>query len=309
MGAADWANLDEGDWAKLDEEWMASGPTNDLERAWYRMPVGFGRTPGPRNIPASKRGGFVGNSRTSTGGVAALTDGDALQQLLPPGIDLRGEPLLSVGFLDNQFAFLNAGLSYVALIVSVQVTSHRHGEPVDGAYTLVEWHNRPDNMMTAREEIAYPSLWAELDFVPRGAKSYTGQAVWNGFRFLELRLDDLQDAMPQETRAASAVSILYKYVPRGYEDGAEFGRVVHNDFNKYYAAGGTADPAVQEETTTEQPRHRTGTGTFQWNRPIWQDMPTQFHVVNALADLPLLEFRPANYTSLPGVRTIPPTRK
>ena len=78
---------------------------------------------------------------------------------------MRGEPLLSVGFLDNQFAFLNAGLSYVALIVSVQVTSHRHGEPVDGAYTLVEWHNRPDNMMTAREEIAYPSLWAVTKYL------------------------------------------------------------------------------------------------------------------------------------------------
>jgi len=298
----------EAEWAKLDEEWLASGPTNDLERAWYRMPVGFGRTPGPRNIPMSKRGGFVGNSRSSMGGVSALTDEDALKRLLPPGIDLRGDPEISVGFHNNQYAFLNAGLSYTACGCSIKVTSHRHGEPVDGVYTLVEWHNRPDNMMTAREEIGYAALWADIDFIPRGSKSFTGQAVWNGFRFLELTLDDLEDAAPRETRENSVV-ILYKYIPRGYEDGKEFSRVIHNDMSQYYAAGGTADPAVQEEDTTEPPKARSGTGTFRFNPATWQDMPTQYHVINALAELPLLKFGPAHYTSLPGIRTVPPARK
>ena len=59
------------------------------------------------------------------------------------------------------------GLSYTACGVSVKVTSYRHGQPVDGSYTLVEWHNRPDNMMTAREEIGYAALWADIDLTPR----------------------------------------------------------------------------------------------------------------------------------------------
>ncbi len=303
-----WAGMDEDSWSKLDQEWLASGPTNDLERSWYRMPVGFGRAPGPRNIPMSKRGGYVGNSRSTWTSATALTERAALEPLLPPGIELRGEPLISVGFHLNQNAFLNAGLTYTACGVNAQVTSYRHGDPVDGNYTLVEWHSRPDNMMTAREEIAYASLWAEIDIIPRGAKAYTGQAVWNGFRFLELRLDDLEDSPPVESREHS-VSILYKYIPNGYEDGADLAKVVHNDMTKYYSKGGAADAAVQEETTTEPPKNKVGTGTFRFNHAEWEDMPTQFHVVNILADLPLLEFRPARFSSLPGIRTVPPEAK
>ncbi len=306
--AAKWAGMDHAAWAELDEEWLAGGATHDLERPWYRMPVGFGRSPGPRNIPASKRGGFVGNSRSTMAGVSAQTDGDALQRLLPPGIELNGDPEIHVGFHHNQFAFLNAGLSYTACGVSVKVTSYRHGQPVDGSYTLVEWHNRPDNMMTAREEIGYAALWADIDLTPRGARSYTGQAVWNGFRFLEMRLADLADAVAQESREHS-VSILYKYIPKGYENGADLSVVIHNDMSKYYSAAGAADPAVQEEVTTEPPKNRVGTGVFHFNPAEWEDMPTQFHVVNTLAALPLLEFGPARLTSLPGIKTIPAVRQ
>ncbi len=303
-----WANMDEESWSKLDQEWLANGPTNDLERPWYRMPVGFGRAPGPRNIPMSKRGGYVGNSRSTWASVSAVTERAALEPLLPPGIELRGEPMFSVGIHLNQNAFLNAGLTYTACGVSVQVTSYRHGDPVDGSYTLVEWHSRPDNMMTAREEIAYASLWAEIDLIPRGAKSYTAQAVWNGFRFLDFRLDDLEDAVAEETRGHS-VSILYKYIPNGYADGADLAKVVHNDMTKYYSKGGTADAAVQEETTTEPPKNRVGKGMFHFNHAEWEDMPSQFHVVNTLADLPLLEFKPARFSSMPGIRTVPPEAK
>jgi Acetoacetate decarboxylase (ADC) len=300
-----WANMDEAAWAELDQEWLAGGPTNDLERPWYRMPVGFGRAPGPRNIPVSKRGGYVANSRSTWASVTALTERAPLEVLLPPGIELRGDPAISVGFHLNQNAFLNAGLTYTACGVSTQVTSYREGEPVDGNYTLVEWHSRPDNMMTAREEIAYASLWAEIDLIPRGARTYTGQAVWNGFRFLEFRLDDLEDAVAEESRQHT-VSILYKYIPKGYGEGADVARVVHNDMTKYYAPGGTADAAVQEEVTTEPPKNRVGRGMFRFNAAEWEDMPTQFHVVNTLSALPLLDFTAARLSSLPGIRTAPP---
>ncbi len=299
----------DAEWSNLDAEWLAQSRTNDLERAWYRMPIGFGRAPGPRNIPVGEAGGrgagYLANSRAETISVAALTDEAKLKALLPPGIELRGDdPTFWIFVLMNHRIYFHAGYTYLAMVVNIPVTSYRDKEPVDGLYIPVEWHNRPDNMLTAREEIAYPALWANIDLTPRGSHSATAFASWNGFRFFDMRVDELEDTAPPPPEYANLVDINYKYVPRGYEDGKEFSRVVVNDKHKYWASGGASDPTVQEDLPDlhpEQPIYRTGIGSFEWHRAEWQDMPTQFHVTQVLADLPLLEFQSARYSSTPGV--------
>jgi hypothetical protein len=297
------------DWAKHDEDWMADGPTNELERHWYRMPVGFGRAPGPRNIPVGESGGrdagYTTNSKLETVSVTALTDAAALEPLLPPGIELLGEPRLMITVLTNHRIYFHAGYTYTAMVVNIPVTSRRETEPVEGVYYPVEWHNRPDNMMTAREEIGYPALWADIDLTPRGTRACTAHGSWNGFRFFELKVNDLEDAPPAPYDPVGSVHINYKYVPKGYEAGKEFSRVVVNDMRKYWAEGGAADPTVLEDQPTESPILRAGTGTFRFIPPTWQDMPTQFHVVEKLASIPLHEFLPARYALYPGVRGMP----
>jgi hypothetical protein len=39
-----------------------------------------------------------------------------------------------------------------------------------------------------------------------------------------------------------------------------------------------------------------GEGKIEWNRLTWEQNPTQYHIVNALADLPIFEHRPAIMT-------------
>ena len=39
-----------------------------------------------------------------------------------------------------------------------------------------------------------------------------------------------------------------------------------------------------------------GTGSIEWHELTWEQNPTQFHIVNALAALPVLEQRPALVT-------------
>ena len=59
-------------------------------------------------------------------------------------------------------------------------------------------------------------------------------------------------------------------------------------------------PAVSEATVF--PSHNNisealvGEGTIDWQRLSWEQNPTQFHIVNALADLPVLEHLPAIVT-------------
>ena len=39
-----------------------------------------------------------------------------------------------------------------------------------------------------------------------------------------------------------------------------------------------------------------GTGSVEWERLTWEQNPTQYHIVNALADLPIIEYLPAIMT-------------
>jgi hypothetical protein len=41
---------------------------------------------------------------------------------------------------------------------------------------------------------------------------------------------------------------------------------------------------------------QVGTGTIEWAHLTWEQNPTQHHIVNALRDLPILEYRPAVIT-------------
>ena len=72
-------------------------------------------------------------------------------------------------------------------------------------------------------------------------------------------------------------------------------------FNKYIprtGEWGTADVDYFTVTAPDGPTPQlrsasVGVGRFSFHRARWEDMPTQYPIVNALADLPLEEFGPA----------------
>jgi hypothetical protein len=66
------------------------------------------------------------------------------------------------------------------------------------------------------------------------------------------------------------------------------------------ALGGFGPPAVNEVTTFPSENILTqawiGEGAIDWQQLTWEQNPTQFHIVNALAGLPVLEYLPAIVT-------------
>jgi hypothetical protein len=64
---------------------------------------------------------------------------------------------------------------------------------------------------------------------------------------------------------------------------------------------GGAGSSINEMTTFPSESVYTGAwigeGKIEWNRLTWEQNPTQHHIVNALADLPILEYRPAFVTT------------
>jgi hypothetical protein len=108
-------------------------------------------------------------------------------------------------------------------------------------------------------------------------------ASWQGFKFLDIELAGLQ---PAADAPAPGNILHYKYMPRTGE-------------------WGTAEVAYAVLTPAAQPNrrvteYRRGTGTVKFHRARWEDMPTQYMIVNAFADLEIKEWRGASLTRTVG---------
>ncbi len=104
-------------------------------------------------------------------------------------------------------------------------------------------------------------------------------------------MSDLSQAEPNATAPDPDVGILhYKYIPKT-------------------GAWGTPDVAypVYTPSTGSNERdleHWSGQGTVQFHRAAWEDMPTQYNIVNAFADLPIVEYRGASVSKSVGAKDL-----
>jgi len=102
-----------------------------------------------------------------------------------------------------------------------------------------------------------------------------------GFRFLDLPVTELVELIGETTPAPELDgTLMLKYVPRT-------------------GAWGEADvcevsftPALTPDLATES--SKTAEGDVRFHRAEWRDLPTMYHVVNALSDLPILLSRGAS---------------
>ena len=249
----------------------------------YRMPVSFGPSAGPRNLPADApfEAGAVHMASVS---VSALSDADALSALLPEGCELDGAPLLTARITRLYDIGWLAGRSYNIVQVTVPVTFRHERDLLHASFMPVLWESLADPILTGRDELGHPKLWAEIPDPSVASQSETekrisGTASWLGFKFFDLKTESLQQAPLPQAGGPSRV-LTAKYVPRTGAWG---------EADVDYLTVGTAGPPA------EILEHRQGTGRFAFQPARWEDMPTQYHVVSVLADLPLHEFRSASY--------------
>lgn len=236
------------------------------------MPTSFGPYPGPRQRPDGDRWPVA--TRRTTVWVDYGADPEQLAQLLPTGFELEAGPvtveavhLADVGWL--------AGRSYNMVGVYWPVRYRGRRDAVRGRLCAVLWENLADPIISGREEIGQPKLYAEItDPVPdtkTGAAAVT--ASWDGYRFLELGVQDLTEA--PATLSAPRALLYHKYIPRTGDWGAADAR---------YA---TLTPPESARGTVV--RRWLGRGNIAFHRASFEQLPTLFHVVNALADLTPLE--------------------
>jgi hypothetical protein len=252
----------------------------------YRMPTHFGPAPGPRQLPD----GIVSDPKRSPHrlSVAArfLTDEVRLERHLPEGFALAGEPIVTVEFHYLTGIDWLAGRGYAMVDVSWPAIFRGRRDTAAGRFLAVLWENLADPIITGRGEMGHPKLYAEIAEPRSWEGAQISTASWMGFRFLELTVANLCDAPPPPARFRSDGALMLKYVPRtGSWGAAELVQV-------------TLTPADDPDKTVE--RHQEGAGAVRFHRAAWSDLPTLHHVVNALADLPVVESRGGSLTQSRG---------
>ncbi|HVB33562.1 MAG TPA: acetoacetate decarboxylase family protein [Patescibacteria group bacterium] len=256
---------------------------SDLRLAkMYRMPTVFGPAPGPRNVPECQESHrFAGD--TVHLDVSALTDSEALAALLPPGCELRGEPLVRIHIMIMTNLGWLAGRGYNVVTVRIPAVFRGKVDSVEGEFIPVLWENLADPIITGREELGMPKIYAEIPPPIVLGDAYQCSASWMGFRFFELEVKRLREAPPP---AEPTDTFVYKYFPK---------------------TGDWGQPDVEymtslapESSQTKLLRRMEGEGRFEFHPARWEDMPTQYPIVNALAALPLAGFRSSSVTWTTG---------
>ncbi len=256
----------------------------------YRMPVVFGPAPGPRQKPGGGRWTpeEAGRMNSEWMAITYSTDRAELEALLPPGFTLRGEPRICVSCAWFKNLYWLAGRGYGILSLDIPVTYRGRDEVLDGAFCPVIWEGSPDAVVTGRDELGFSKLYADIAPIDwgDGNTSVSCSAAWLGHRFFDIELSGLTEveAAPSLPGVGGGAAMYYKYVPRTSpdgRDGADVGYVTT-------AAPKGAKPDNIDFTGFEF-RRWTGTGSLKWHRATFEQLPLQAHIVNALADIELVE--------------------
>jgi Acetoacetate decarboxylase (ADC) len=262
---------------------------------WYRMPTHFGPATGPRKGPDRKAFDWTNSPKSTVLSVSFLSKREQMQKLLPPGFAINGEPIVTVSmtyFTEIQWL---AGRGYNTLGVSFPVTFAGKQDKATGTFLLILWENLTDPIITGREELGFSKLYAELPPARMLADTAKVTASWLEFPFLEMELTGLTQAQLPNTPASPAPpasselrgQMHYKYMPRT----GEWGKA-----DASYAVITPAGGSTQR--TLELWRGKGGSVKF--HRARWEDMPTQYMIVNAFADLDVVEFRGATLSKSVG---------
>lgn len=275
---------------------------SDLENngAMHRMPYGFGPTAGPRQGPDLKPFDWSKSPHRRSVAVSFLTEADLLRDLLPPGFHLAGEPVVTVELTELSELEWLAGRGYSMLGVRFPARYMGGTDSVTGSFLSVLWENLADPILTGREELGYAKIWCELAPVRLFRTKVACSASWLGHQFAQLSVEDLIEAEPVAPvypgleGLKSEGTLHYKYVPDTQNWGAA--ALEHACLSP---SGGTV--------SVERVRH--GRGSVSFFPTSWEDMPTQFHIVTKLLQLPQLESRGAWVAELRGASDLSNQRK
>ena len=243
-------------------------------RASYMMPAHFG----PRPL-SPKASGWYRDVTSMV--VPFVTDADKLAAYLPRQFSVADQAIVNVTYACNRNIDWLAGHGYNLIAVSAAVEYEGEEDTLSGNYALVMWENLADPILTGRELQGIPKIYADIQDHNVIAGDWNSSASHFGHKIVDISVGDLREPSAEEILA--------------YEEKAKRGD--HPLAWRYFPGVSGFGHSVSEYTTfpsdTTLTEVQVGTGRVDWQTLTWEQNPTQFHIVNALAALPVLEWLPA----------------
>ncbi len=257
----------------------------------YRMPTVFGPATGPRRGPDGRRFDCIENPKSTSICVSFRTNPDQLASLLPECFELDENPVVTVTATYMTDIEWLAGRGYKMLGVSFPAVYVGREETARGPFLAVLWENLADPIITGREELGFAKIYCSLPDAEVSETVASCSANWLGFEFFEMEVTGLE-SQPLPGIVAEFDGVLhYKYIPRTGE----------------WGAADVSHAAISPEGVSNNRRaisHKSGEGRIAWNRARWEDMPTQYNIVNGLADLDVVEFVGGSVTKSIGSKDL-----
>jgi GNAT superfamily N-acetyltransferase len=274
---------------------MPSDAPADVGPDLFRMPVAFGPYPGPRQRPEGGRWATSERCRSTSIALRWLSDAVALERLLPPALQLDGEPTVAISITQLEDVPWLGGRAYNMAVVSVPVR-YSGGETLAGDFELVTWENRTEPIISGRDELGFNKVFGEVSDVevsPDGTAAMASIA-WDGFVFLEMAGTGLVE--PVDTPAGPRRPLLHRrYVPAI----GEWGQA---DVDRMTGGGFEPDPYVSVVEA------KVGQGSITIRPGTFEELPTLAHIVGPLAELPCHRVFGATFTRSKGFADLYDTR-
>lgn len=273
----------------------------------YMMPTHFGPAAGPRQGPEGHGFDCRDTPRAISYSVSFLTRAEQLDALLPAGFRLSGEPVVTVtvSYL-TEIEWL-AGRGYNSLGVSFPAEYAGKRDRATGSFLAVLWENLADPILTGREQLGFSKIYCAIPPPVVLSGETRCAAEWLGFTFMDMRLTDLEKA-PAEAEGKAAEDKTPAETGNGTETERDHAVLTGTLHYKYIPRTGEWDEADAEYavlTPSAAPNRRVtarwhGKGRVRFRRAAWRDLPTQYHIVNAFAELEQVAFHGASIVETVG---------
>ncbi|HHZ91550.1 TPA: hypothetical protein EYN98_29910 [Candidatus Poribacteria bacterium] len=261
----------------------------------YMMPTHFGPSMGPRQGPEGRTFECKDNPKTTSISVSFLTNREQLEELLPEGFEVGDEPVVSVSASYMKEIEWLAGRGYNILGVSFSAIFNGERDRAKGGLLTVLWENLCDPILTGREQLGFSKIYCELPEPTVLNRETHCIASWLGFKFMDMKLTNMTPVSLNPSPAPAAEqpddgvlkgTLHYKYMPRTEEwDHADVGYAV-------------LTPAEGSNSVVKEMWR--GEGTVEFHKARWEDLPTQYHIVNAFHELEIKEYRVASIVKSVG---------
>lgn len=272
----------------------------------YRAPYGFGAAPGPRQpLGLQPVHGDIQTLRKScperftSYAVRFRSSRTFLETLLPPGFAFTSPATvvrasIETTTLDGMTWLGGSGYSLVRLSLHGINYTKRDGSKVFGSYTPVLFENLADPIITGRDDVGFPKLFADIGTSEDGVSGNVAISIkWRDTEFgridikglVEERVEDVNghaEEQPQPPRPGPPSpppeqgDIVYRYVPAVGEPGKADAK---------YAVL-CPHPAPRDRPALPSKRIAQD-AKLTFSAGDWRTLPTLHHVTAKLAEMPV----------------------